>query len=423
MMVETSVGDLRVDRQLRFAYLCCDFGVPISGTKGAAVHVRETAKALRRLGHIVKIFSPTPGADTLGEAREQAEAVPLDGFAEEVVRLASQEPAIPQSHLAKEWRALLYAEYIQKALLPVLREFQPDVIYERYSLFGYAGAELARRLQVPFLLEVNAPLRLEQAKYRQLVLTHTAEELEGRILNSADALIVVSRALAEYACGLGVPAHRITVLPNGVNPQRFHPAVSGVEVRSRYNLNGKSVIGFVGSLKPWHDLDTLRAAVTHLAAVGRNVHLLVVGEGPKLGQLNGLKTDYVTCTGAVHYKDVPAFMAAMDVVVAPYPPGCESYFSPLKLFEAMAMGKPVVGARIGQIAEVVVDEVNGLLYEPGDADHLAGGILAILQMPDRGAALGAAARRWVLSEQTWEQNAGRIAQLAESLLMKAGTRG
>ena len=403
---------------MRIAYLSCDFGISLFETKGASVHLQEMAHALRRLGHVVKVFSPNPSPGIGDPQEDDFHVMPLGGFAGEVVRLLAQDETAPPGHLVREWRSLLYCEYAQKTLLPALIVFQPDLIYERYSLFGYPGVELARQLGVPLLLEVNAPLWVEQVKYRQLVLKRTAEVLERMILNAVDALIVVSTALAHYARWLGVPSERIIVSPNGVNPEQFHPAVSGAEVRSLFGLDGKWVVGFVGGLRPWHDLDTLLAAIQLLANTEVGVHLLIVGEGPQIEQLRGLGENYITCTGAVEHQQLPQFMAAMDVVVVPYPKGGDTYFSPLKLFEAMAMAKPIVGARLGQVAEVLIHGETGLLYEPGNAEDMANKIREVLAMSDHGGGLGAAARQWVLAGHTWEHNARQIVAIGRSLIRK-----
>ena len=407
---------------MRLAYLTCDFGVHLFGPKGASVHVRETTNALRLLGHDVRIFAPSvlvQGPDDATDVRHIA----LDGFAAEAVDLLSHEGARLPEHLAKEWRALLYAERAQRVLEPELADFRPDAIYERYSLFAYAGVELSRRLRVPLLLEVNAPLAAEQARHRVLVLKTTAEELERRIFRSADALLVVSAALADHANRLGVAPERVTVMPNAVDAERFHPRVSGAAVRARYGFHGKRVIGFAGSLKPWHDLDTLVAAVGMLAHGDPSAHLFVVGYGPGLAALRDSGADHVTCAGAVAHAEMPAFLAAMDVVAVPYPADAATYFSPVKLFEAMAMGKPVVGARLGQVGELLADGRTGLLYEPGDPRDLARKLRAVFDMPDRGASLGEAAREWVVTTRTWGHNARRIVDLARSLAAPAALVG
>lgn len=396
---------------MRIAYLSFDAGVPVFGTGGSSVHLRNTVESLRLLGHEVRVFSAAVGeVPVQGHCLEGlVQVVQLGGFAGDLASSLAGESALP-GHLAKEWGSLLMAEHAQRRLGTDLAEFQPDLIYERYSLFGYAGAELARQLGVPFLLEVNSPLRDEQSKYRRLVLQQTAGEMERTIFLAADVILAVSEPLAEYVRQLGLPADRVTVLPNAVNPELFHPSVSAETIRSRYGLEGKSVVGFVGSLKPWHDVDTLVAATRLLADRTEQAHLLVVGDGP--GRAVG--GAHVTYTGAVDHEVVPNFLAAMDVVVVPYPTQGETYFSPLKLFEAMAMAKPVVGAKIGQVGELLADDENGLLYEPGNPHDLAAKLEQILQREDRGASLGIAARQWVVANHTWEGNARRIIALAEA---------
>ncbi len=401
---------------MRFAYVSSDFGIHLFGPQGASVHVRETIDALRRLGHEVRVFAPSVRlGQNDGEDPADLRHVPLEGFAAEAVGLLFAEGPLLPEHLAKELRAVVYAEHLQRVLEPELAGFRPDAIYERYSLFAFAGVELSRRLRVPLLLEVNAPLAAEQARHRMLVLRATAEELERRILRSADALLVVSRALVGYAERLGVSAERVSVLPNGVDAQRFHPGVSGAAVRARHGLDGKRVIGFAGSLKPWHDLDTLVSAVGLLKRGDPSAHLFVVGDGPGLAALRDSGADHLTCAGAVAHAAMPAYLAAMDVVAVPYPSDAATYFSPVKLFEAMAMAKPVVGARLGQVGELVADGRTGLLYAPGDPRDLARKLCAVLDMTDRGAALGQAAREWVVSTRTWDHNARRIVEIARSL--------
>jgi glycosyltransferase involved in cell wall biosynthesis len=401
---------------MRIAYLCADFGIDFHRTSGASVHLNHMVHSLRKLGHTVEVFSSS--SKTGGGGQDGIHSVPLAGLAATAASLLGREEAGLPPHVSREWRRLMYAEYWQHALLEPLRAFAPEVIYERYSLFAYGGIELARRLGIPHVLEVNAPLTHEAATYRELILRRTAEALEREIFKHTDALVVVSGSLASYAQALGVPRERINVLPNAVDPERFSPKVCGAELRSRYHLDGRDVLGFVGTLKPWHDLDTLTEALELLVKRGRSVHLLVVGDGPGASRLQALDAGLVTCAGSVTHDDVPKYMAAMDVVVVPYGTNAESYFSPLKLFEAMAMAKPVVGARLGEVAETLVDGETGLLYEPGRAVDLADKIATILDTPTRGGELGQSARRAVLATHTWEQNARRTAAIAHTLMAR-----
>ena len=399
---------------MRIAYICSDVGIPVFGTKGASVHLRSVVEGLQALGHDVRVYSPAVDYPDGAPRNQTFQSIRFEGSAAAVTHSLNHDVREPD-HLASEYGRVLYNEYLQRTLEPVLEAERPDFIYERYSLFGYAGLELAERLGVPLLLEVNAPLVEEQQKYRILVLKETAETVEQRLFQRADAIFVVSQALADYATALGAAPERVNVLPNAVSPDRFDPLISGDAVRARYGLDGKKVVGFVGSLKLWHDIDTLVDAATQLYKQDESVRLLVVGDGPRLTDLQAMNAPYIVTTGAVEHDEVPSYLAACDVVAVPYSQHEDQYFSPLKLFEAMAMAKPVVGARIGQVQEVVRDGVSGRLYVPDDATDLAGKLREVLDLPDRGAAMGDAGRQQVLDNHTWVENARRIETVASRL--------
>jgi glycosyltransferase involved in cell wall biosynthesis len=399
---------------VRLAYLCCDFGVRPFGGTGASVHVREMVRALRALGHEVEVFAPDLGLAPADAPPDGFHALPLHDLAEETARLLAQEAGFRSSHVVREWRRILYAEQVQRVLGAVFERRPPDAIYERYSLFAYAGLELARRWRRPLLLEVNAPLCREAATHRELVLRDTAFELERRVLAGADALFAVSDEVADHARRLGVAPERIEPLPNGVDPERFHPRVRGERIRAKLGLEGRRVIGFVGALRPWHDLDTLLAAARRLAREDPELRLLVVGAGPRLDALRALAEPCLVCPGALPHEEVPEALAAMDAVAVPYAKDGDAYFSPLKLFEAMASARPIVGARTGQVAQALRHGETGLLYEPGQPDDLAARLRELLDRPAWAAGLGSAARTWVLRRHTWESNARRVAARAEA---------
>jgi glycosyltransferase involved in cell wall biosynthesis len=296
--------------------------------------------ALRSLGHEVRIFSTSRYEFDRSTEDGHLQILRLEDLAGVAAAAMEHEDLGNLDHVRREFRRLLYSEYLQRALLPVLTEFDPHFIYERYSLFSYAGVELGRALRVPLVLEVNAPLSLEAAKHRDLVLKRAAAELESLIWQSADSLLVVSEMLRRHAISLGVSEERISVVRTGVDCELFNPFVSGADVRRQYKLDGKRVVGFVGSMKPWHDLDTLLAAMQLLVADDPTYHLLVVGQGPRMEELASRNETFVTYAGAVEHRSIPAYTAAMDAVAVPYAGGQEHYFSPIKLFEAMAMARP-----------------------------------------------------------------------------------
>lgn len=392
---------------MRIAYLCFDAGIPVYGSKGASIHLRSVVNGLSRRGHSVRVFATsTEGAD--GELLDVRDVTLAP---DHPAHLLGAEAALP-SHLAQEVEAIVSADGARRDLLAQVRDFGPDVVYERYSLFGHGGASLASALDVPFLLEVNAPLCDEQTAHRELVLADTAREMEHAVLTGADKVLVVSPALAEHAARLGVRDESVVVVPNAVDPDLFDPAVDGEAIRVAHDISADFVVGFVGSLRPWHDVSTAVSAVRHLRDIGFDVHLLVVGDGPGRGH----DDEAVTFVGSVGHEEVPAHMAAMDAVLVPYASDGEVYFSPLKLFEAMAMGRPVIGARTGQVREIIVDGVTGFTYEPSDPVDLAARVRAVAGLADRGRSVGDAARQWILDGRTWDDTARTIEQAVESAM-------
>ena len=153
------------------------------------------------------------------------------------------------------------------------------------------GARLSRATRLPLVLEVNAPLLQEAARYRSLSDYKLAAQIEAVQFKTAFAISVVSQPLWEYVVQRGALARGVHVLPNGVDPQQFHPAVRGGSVRGRYGLNGRIVVGFAGRARPWHDLPTLLQAVAQLHQSDPRYHLLLVGQMPEdlPEQLNELR--------------------------------------------------------------------------------------------------------------------------------------
>lgn len=283
-------------------------------------------------------------------------------------------------------------------------------------MWSDAGARLAHEAGLPLVVEVNAPLRAEAARYRILAEGDAwrAAEIEGRLLSAASTVAVVSAPLRDYVMARGVSGDRVHVLPNAVDERLFHPAVNGDLLRAYLGLADKFVVGFVGTLKPWHDLDTLIAAVAQLRdgvngpGEPRPCHLLLVGEIPRGVQdmiaQRGL-TDATTIAGPIPHADVPSYLAAMDIAVSPHPALEGFYFSPLKLFEYLACGVATVAADVPPIAELVTDGVTGLLYPPGDASALAERLTCLAADPGLRARLGWQGASHVLRHHTWQGNA------------------
>jgi glycosyltransferase involved in cell wall biosynthesis len=209
---------------MRIAYLTADFGIPVLGTKGASAHVRGLVKALQEEGHEVFVLASNIGDDESGEHFLMRQ-VAFGSALTEVHDALQNEQICQGTRLAKDLRNILYGLSLEIQGRLLLEAFAPDFIYERHCLFTTAGRELARYFNIPLLLEVNAPLVLEQQKMRGLSLPLVARTAERLVLESSDHVFVVSQALRQYMTELGVSGEKVSVIPNAADPDLFGPLV------------------------------------------------------------------------------------------------------------------------------------------------------------------------------------------------------
>ena len=309
-------------------------GIPLYGPSGASAHLRGIAQAFGRLGHTVTVATPRL-SDHRGAVEDPIQA-----------KVVVCEPH--RWAWMGRWRErgeVWDARRLVRALEPA------DLIYERYSLFCDAGRSLSRRWGVPRIVELNAPLSLERARYERVFDRRYARRKERQILHSADRIVAVSGWLAAWATALGCRAVRH--VPNGVSPRQGDRAGT----RQKLGLRGP-VIGFVGTMKPWHGIDRLPGLLNALPeATG-----LLVGTGPCLPP----KHPRIRAVGRAEAEELADLVAAMDVGLAPYRADAPKWFCPLKILDYRAQGVPVVAAKLGD---------SGLLLQGGGGETVAGDAL------------------------------------------------
>lgn len=404
---------------MRIAYLCADRGIPLGGNKGASVHVRSVSQALAERGHDVSVVAVRVGETPSQDFAPTIVEVPFDRTLKGLRRSVDSEG---HSVLSSEIYSLLLNSACHECLAEVESQGRIDCLYERYSLWSVAGLRFARSRGIPFVLEVNAPLVLEQVEYRDLKLRETALGIEKLLFSEADAIFVPSRELADHVEGRVGGRPKVIVTPNGVRSGHFsgpHP----LAVRNGESSTEEFTVVFLGSLKPWHGLGVLVRAFRRLRRTVPNARLLVVGKGPMRPEVEKLQlemgTDVVELTGELPHHEIPDRLRTADVGVAPYPDLDPFYFSPIKVIEYMAAGLPVVASSIGQLTELIVQERTGLLVDPGDPDALAEALEELAQDRARRRRMGRRGQHRALTKYTWEGVARRVESVLARLVAKA----
>ena len=431
---------------MKILYLCPDLGVPVLGRKGASVHVRKLIGSFTHAGHRVTLAAQTLTKSPTDEpAKVKARVIHVQPDSAATVAAQSlkefNERLGLENSLPGELRRILYNQVLYRELKRRLFQNRPDFIYERASLYATAGGKLAEKFKVPHIVELNAPLALEQSSYRTTGFGELAAQAERWTLTQADAVMVVSSELRKHVTALGVKPARIHVMPNGVDPELFHPNAgrrphsmranpvvhSGSRQRTArpapwLHAGGGPTLGFVGGLRPWHGVEVLPELLVRLSKRHPHIRLVIAGDGQLRGDLElgfrkrGL-TKRVTFTGALLHEEVPEVIRQFDIALAPYPQhNHDFYFSPLKLFEYMACGVPVVAANIGQISEVVTHGKTGLLYPSGNLTALTACCQRLLADGQLSHAIGGAAAKAVRAKYTWDRNAAQVAKLARKLI-------
>lgn len=364
----------------------------VQSRDGQSVHIEELIRALRAQGHVVRAEGPG--------FYDQA------GFGGESRLIAAIRRILPR--FAQELAELAYNIPAYHRLRSAHAAFNPDVIYERCNLFYLAGTRLSRRTGTPLLLEVNAPLAEERHAHGGLSLYRLARALEHRSWRAAGAVLPVTTVLSGMVRQAGVPAERVHVIANGVDPARFPPRPEKPE--------GAPVeLGFVGFVRDWHGLD---AVIDGMAESRVPCILTIVGDGPARPALQAQASrlglsDRVRFTGTIPPEKVPGAVSRFDIALQPK---ATSYASPLKIFDYMAAGCAIVAPAQPNILEVLVDGDTALLFDPSSPGAFWHAISRLIEDATLRRRLGAQARAAIAAEgRTWEANAQTVTEIARKL--------
>jgi PEP-CTERM/exosortase A-associated glycosyltransferase len=299
---------------------------------------------------------------------------------------------------------------LRRHLRPILAAERPDLIHAHSPCLNGVAA---MGLGVPVVYELRSlweDSAVSSGTTTEGSLRYRASRwLETYVLRRADAVTVICEGLREEVARRGVPADRITVMPNAVDPASLGAGKTPdpAAVRMRHGLDSKTVLGFIGSFFSWEGLSLLIDALPEILRQRSDVRLLLVGSGEEEAALRrqtaelGLR-DHVIFAGRVPHTEVDGVYAAIDILVYPRPSTrLTDLVTPLKPLEAMALGKLYVASDCGGHREMVRDRETGMLFKAGDAAALARTVLELVGDPALQQRLRASGPRYIREERTW----------------------
>ena len=377
---------------MKILYCAIDQRVP--GTIGGSVHVTAVAEGLAALGHEVHaLVTPGDGPFPSGPSSSPVRWIPM---------------APPLGAKQLRWMRT-------GAVRRMVATLRPAVVMERYYNFGGEGVRAAGAAGARTVLEVNAPVIDHQgsakARIDRALVVEPMRRWREAICARADLIVTPSAAILPR----DTPARKIIRLEWGADTDRFLPNATGTPPFQRPST---IVAIFAGAFRSWHGAIHLVRAIRELGDRGRtDIGAVLVGSGPELpavrSEAAGLSN--VVFTGALPHLDMPACLAAADIGVAPFETGAHRplslgfYWSPLKIFEYMAAGLPVVAPAIDRIPSLVADRREGVLYDPAQPGALARALEALTDPATR-RALGSAARERAVREYSWKAHCAALDQ-------------
>ena len=384
---------------------------------GFLTHNACTIAALKKIGHEVVVLadcqSQMDGSDNLGKYRR---------FYRKINHYIPKRLTIIPRDIYDICRdRFLFKKKIEKAV----KNVTPDIIFERLTLSHCAGVTVARKRGIPIIMEVHSPLEEKEQYFSLDSFPWYSRRVYGNAIAKADAIIVVSSAMKQYICNWGVSENKVHVIPNAAESDMFESVEPAKvkRVKDKYGLHGKKVIGFVGSMAPYHGVDDLINAAVNVVKKEQKVIFLLVGpfreEEAKKSLLHRIKMhrlqNNIVITGAIDRSEIPVCIDCMDVCVIPKN---TRYQSPIKLFEYGACGKVVVACKLASIEDIIDDGENGIIFDVKNGERLSTKLIYAIRNVEKAAQMGLRLQNKISNKHTWLHNARRIQGIAENLIKR-----
>ena len=325
---------------------------------------------------------------------------------------------------------VLYAFRRMRFVFKNFKQEKYNMIFVRDGIFdGLLALYIKKRYNVPFVFEMSDPIEqnwetykfYSKHKYFWYFISKIETYLTMYILYKADLVLPTTMWMVDDFAKKGIEKSKMMPYPNGIDISRFSD-VDGEEIKRRYGLEDSKVVIYIGTLDKIRRLDVLIHTYSKVKKGKGNVKLLMVGDGTDKSNLEelandlGIKDDTIF-TGQVYSNEIQNFIAIADVGVSPVPPlDFYKLSSPIKMFEYMAMSKPVVAnEEIPEQKEVIQESGGGVLVK-FEAESFANGIMELLNNPERTAEMGRRGREWVVKNRSYETLAHRLEERYFELL-------
>jgi PEP-CTERM/exosortase A-associated glycosyltransferase len=308
---------------------------------------------------------------------------------------------------------------LARRLAEIIPVVKPDVLHAHSPVLNaIAALRAGKKFGIPVVYEVRAfweDAAVDHGTSTENGLRYRlTRALETYALKRADAVTTICEGLRKDIVARGIPADKVTVIPNAVDIDKFALGGSAdLQLKDKLGLSGSRLIGFIGSFYAYEGLDVLLRAVPKLSARMPDLRVLLVGGGPQDAQLRQLANDLqigdkVVFTGRVPHDQVNKYYDLLDVLVYPrLPMRLTDLVTPLKPLEAMAQGRILAASDVGGHLELIADGKTGVLFRANDTDSLVEKVAALLESQQTWPELRQAGRDYVEQERNWPVSVAR----------------
>lgn len=373
---------------------------------GYGSHMRGMIRGFQEEGHTVEVL-------IMGKALIQNSSNPQSSGLKSFAKIFI--PKILWRTL-KEFQQIRFDKYAAKELQNAIEFHQPDIVYERSAWMSNGSVGALSNFSIKHIVEINAPFEEEVKLFENAhsFLASTGKNKIKNLLQSASLVLPITSSLQTYLIErYKLNPNKCVVVPNAIEKQEIQINESRVAaINKQFNLSEVTVLGFVGSIFPYHGVDRLIRGVSKLKYT--DIAILVVGDGYLIPELKKLANELgvssrVYFTGSVPKEDIYNYISAMDILTLP---NTEWYCSPVKLFEYGAFGKTILAVNEAGVSDVMSNE-EGLLFKNNDSAFQDALLTAITEVDElKIKALNF--QQKVFEKHTWRANAQKVIQQINS---------